>query len=153
MIAGGTSDSDEYMEKLKSLAKGDDRIIFTGFVQDRALQELYSNAYLYVLPSDLEGMPLSLLEAMSYGNICIVSDIPECVEVVENRAVIFRKADVEDLRERLQAACDRPEKVMKLKAEAADYICEKYSWDDTVECTLAVYRGERKQMQEGMCVR
>ena len=56
---------------------------------------MYSNAYIYTLPSDLEGMPLSLLEAMSYGNCCLVSDIPECAEVVEDRALIFRKSDVD----------------------------------------------------------
>ena len=67
------------------LAKGDDRILFTGFVQGAMLEELYSNAYIYTLPSDLEGMPLSLLEAMSYGNCCLVSDIPECAEVVEDK--------------------------------------------------------------------
>ena len=67
VIAGGSSDTDSFMEELKELAKGDDRILFTGFVQGAMLDELYSNAYIYTLPSDLEGMPLSLLEAMSYG--------------------------------------------------------------------------------------
>ena len=80
VIAGGSSDTDSFMEELKELAKGDDRILFTGFVQGAMLDELYSNAYIYTLPSDLEGMPLSLLEAMSYGNCCLVSDIPECAE-------------------------------------------------------------------------
>ena len=70
---------------------GDDRIIFTGFVAGQALEELYSNAYLYLLPSDLEGMPLSLLEAMSYGNCCVVSDIAECSEVVEGQGCHFPK--------------------------------------------------------------
>ena len=65
-----------------------------GFVQGAMLDELYSNAYIYTLPSDLEGMPLSLLEAMSYGNCCLVSDIPECAEVVEDKALIFKKSDV-----------------------------------------------------------
>lgn len=78
------------MEELKELAKGDDRILFTGFVQGAMLDELYSNAYIYTLPSDLEGMPLSLLEAMSYGNCCLVSDIPECAEVVEDKALISK---------------------------------------------------------------
>ena len=73
--------------------------IFTGFVQGQMLDELYSNAYIYTLPSDLEGMPLSLLEAMSYGNCCLVSDIPECAEVVEDKALIFKKSDVDELRE------------------------------------------------------
>ena len=86
VIAGGSSDTDSFMEELKELAKGDDRILFTGFVQGAMLDELYSNAYIYTLPSDLEGMPLSLLEAMSYGNCCLVSDIPECAEVVEDKA-------------------------------------------------------------------
>ena len=88
VIAGGSSDTDSFMEELKDLAKGDDRILFTGFVQGAMLDELYSNAYIYTLPSDLEGMPLSLLEAMSYGNCCLVSDIPECAEVVEDGDVM-----------------------------------------------------------------
>ena len=108
------SDTDSFMEELKELAKDDDRIIFTGFVQGVLLDELYSNAYIYTLPSDLEGMPLSLLEAMSYGNCCLVSDIPECTEVVENKALIFKKSDVDDLQEKLQKACDHPETVMKM---------------------------------------
>ena len=142
VIAGGSSDTDSFTKELKNLAKGDDRIIFTGFVQEQILGELYSNAYMYTLPSDLEGMPLSLLEAMSYGNCCLVSDIPECSEVVEDKALIFKKSDVEDLKEKLQDACDHPEKVMELKKQAADFICEKYNWDDVVEKTMKLYRGK-----------
>ena len=140
VIAGGSSDTDSFMEELKELAKGDDRILFTGFVQGAMLDELYSNAYIYTLPSDLEGMPLSLLEAMSYGNCCLVSDIPECAEVVEDKALIFKKSNVEDLREKLQDACDHPELVMKMKNQAADFICEKYNWDDVVKETMKLYR-------------
>ena len=140
VIAGGSSDTDSFMEELKELAKGDDQILFTGFVQGAMLDELYSNAYIYTLPSDLEGMPLSLLEAMSYGNCCLVSDIPECAEVVEDKALIFKKSDVEDLREKLQDACDHPEMVMKMKNQAADFICEKYNWDEVVKETMKLYR-------------
>ena len=96
VIAGGSSDTDSFMKELKELAKDDKRIIFTGFVQGQMLEELYSNAYIYTLPSDLEGMPLSLLEAMSYGNCCLVSDIQECTEVVEDKALIFKKSNVQD---------------------------------------------------------
>ena len=140
VIAGGSSDTDSFMKELKELAKDDKRIIFTGFVQGQMLEELYSNAYIYTLPSDLEGMPLSLLEAMSYGNCCLVSDIPECAEVVEDKALIFKKSDVEDLREKLQDACDHPEMVMKMKKQAADFICEKYNWDEVVKETMKLYR-------------
>lgn len=142
VIAGGSSDTDSFERELKDLAKNDERIIFTGFVQGSLLDELYSNAYIYTLPSDLEGMPLSLLEAMSYGNCCLVSDIPECTEVVEDKALIFKKSDVSDLWEKLQDACNHPENVMELKKEAADFICKKYDWDDVVEKTLNLYRRE-----------
>ena len=140
VIAGGSSDTDSFMEELKELARGDDRIFFTGFVQGAMLDELYSNAYIYTLPSDLEGMPLSLLEAMSYGNCCLVSDIPECTEVVEDKALIFKKADVQDLQEKLQDACDHPEKVDEHKEQAADFICKKYNWDEVVKETMKLYR-------------
>ena len=140
VIAGGSSDTDSFMAELKELAKGDDRILFTGFVQGAMLDELYSNAYIYTLPSDLEGMPLSLLEAMSYGNCCLVSDISECAEVVEDKALIFKKADVLDLQEKLQDVCDHPEKVAVYKKQAADFICKKYNWDEVVKQTMKLYR-------------
>ena len=140
VIAGGSSDTDSFTEELKELAKDDKRIILTGFVQGKMLDELYSNAYIYTLPSDLEGMPLSLLEAMSYGNCCLVSNISECAEVVENKALIFKKSDVKDLQKKLQDACDCPEKVVEMKKQAADFICEKYNWDDIVEETMKLYR-------------
>lgn len=140
VIAGGSSDTDEFANELKELAKGDARILFTGFVQGQELEELYSNAYIYTLPSDLEGMPLSLLEAMSYGNCCLVSDIDECTEVVENKALIFKKSDVNDLKKTLQEVCVRADAVETLKRQAADFICNKYNWDEIVQETLELYR-------------
>lgn len=140
VIAGGSSDTDDFMQELMKRAKGDSRIIFTGFVQGQMLEELYSNAYLYTLPSDLEGMPLSLLEAMSYGNCCVVSDIVECTEVVEDKAVIFKKSNVEDLRDKLQELCDNPEIVKSYALKSADFICKKYNWDDVVKHTLILYK-------------
>jgi glycosyltransferase involved in cell wall biosynthesis len=138
VIAGGSSDTTDYMESLKEIAE--ENVIFTGFQQGQILEELYSNAYIYCLPSDLEGMPLSLLEAMSYGNCCLTSDIPECAEVVEDKAVIFKKADVTDLQEQLQKLCNEPEVVQKYKDGASDFICKKYNWDDVVARTLQLYR-------------
>ena len=142
VIAGGSSDTDEFTNELKELTKDDERIIFTGFVQGQELEELYSNAYIYTLPSDLEGMPLSLLEAMSYGNCCLVSDIAECAEVVEDKALLFQKSNIEDLKDTLQDASNHPEKVQNLKQQASDFICDKYNWDDIVQETLSLYGGE-----------
>ena len=144
VIAGGASDTEEFMNELMEMAKDDNRIIFTGFVQGRTLEELYSNAYVYTLPSDLEGMPLSLLEAMSYGNCCLTSDIDECAEVVEDKAVIFKKSNVEDLQTKLQYVCDNKDEVEKLKKQASNFICSKYNWYKIVQETLKLYRGNKQ---------
>ena len=145
VIAGGSSDTDAFATELKELAKEDERILFTGFVQGAELDELYSNAYVYSLPSDLEGMPLSLLEAMSYGNCCLVSDIEECTSVVSDKALIFRKSDVNDLKEKLQYACDHMEAVQKMKEKAANYICKRYDWDNVTDRTLRLYRNQKAE--------
>ena len=141
VIAGGSSDSDAFMQEITRLAADDHRIRFTGFVQGQILAELYSNAYVYCLPSDLEGMPLSLLEAMSYGNCCLTSDIAECADVVEDKAVLFEKGNIVALQKKLEELCQHPEQVEQYKKEAADFICEKYNWDTVVQQTLGVYRG------------
>ena len=140
VIAGGSSDTDTFAQELKAQAAGDERIIFTGFVQGRVLEELYSNAYVYTLPSDLEGMPLSLLEAMSYGNCCVVSDIPECSEVVEDHGCTFPRGDSAALAQVLQNLADSPETVDAYRSRACDFICGKYNWDRIVHQTLELYR-------------
>jgi glycosyltransferase involved in cell wall biosynthesis len=141
VIAGGSSHTSDYVSQVKELAKGDERIIFTDFVQGEALEELYSNAYIYCLPSDLEGMPLSLLEAMSYGNCCLTSDIPECTEVCQNNAVYFEKGNEKDLQEKLQMLLDNKSVTDNYKQNACEYICNKFNWDDIVSQTIELYKG------------
>lgn len=139
VIAGGSSDAQGYEKELRELAGDNSDIIFTGFVQGKPLCELYSNAYVYVLPSDLEGMPLSLLEAMSYGNCCLTSDIPECSTVIGQNGLTFKKGSVEDLKEKLRYICQNEAEVSEYKEKAADYVCGKYSWDDVASRTLQLY--------------
>ena len=139
VIAGGSGDTDFYFQELKEKAKDDNRIIFTGFVQGKELEELYSNVYIYCLPSDLEGMPLSLLEAMSYGNCCLTSDIPECATVIEDKGVTFKKSDIKDLEKQLQNLCDNSNQIKQYQKQAQQYILKKYNWDDVVEKTLQLY--------------
>lgn len=140
VIAGGASDTDEFVQELRELAEDDPRIIFTGFIQGKTLNELFSNAYVYVLPSDLEGMPISLLEAMSYGNCCLTSDIPECTGVIDDYGVTFKRGDVSDLRDKLKLLSDSPETVNRYKDTTADFICKKFDWDKITQQTLALYR-------------
>lgn len=141
VIAGGASNTESFMAQVKRQAIADSRILFTGFVDGRELEELYSNAYLYCLPSELEGMPLSLLEAMSYGNCCVTSDIPECTEVGGNYTVSFHRGSAEELRETLQKLSDNPVLVSKHKLGVRNYICNRYGWDDVVQRTLKLYLG------------
>lgn len=138
VIAGGSSDTEEFTKEL--MEASDKNVIFTGFVDGKLREELFSNSYIYVLPSDLEGMPLSLLEAMSYGNCCLVSSIDECMEVVEDKAVVFQKSDIAHLKEKLQLLCEDAELVGKYKNGAADFICTKYNWDETSSETIKLYR-------------
>ena len=140
VIAGGASHTSDYFNEVKECANGRDDIIFTDFVQGEVLEELYSNAYIYVLPSDLEGMPLSLLEAMSYSNCCLTSDIAECTEVCEENAVYFKKSDKEDLENKLRFLLENENIVEEYKEKAQDYICRKYNWDDITEKTLSLYK-------------
>lgn len=142
VIAGSESDTSAFVRKMKELAAGDERIIFTGFVQGQLQEELYSNAFVYVLPSDLEGMPLSLLEAMSYGNCCLVSDIEECASVVEGNGVTFQQGNVDDLRQKLVMLCKDEILVERYRAVSASFVCAKYNWDDVTKRTLALYRSE-----------
>ena len=140
VIAGAASDTEEYYQNLIIKAKNNKSIIFTGFVQGRELEELYSNAYIYCLPSDLEGMPLSLLEAMSYGNCCLTSNISECSEVIQNMGVTFEKSNIKSLASVLQNLCSKNIEVKKYKKNAQDYILKKYSWDEIVKNTLELYK-------------
>ena len=139
VIAGGASHTNEYLEKIKEIVKDDNRIIMTGFVQGQELEELYSNCYLYCLPSDIEGMPLSLLEAMSYGNKCLVSNIEENIQVVEDKAVTFEKGNVQDLKEKLENMLSSND-LLEKREEISDYILQKYNWVDVVNKTLDLYK-------------
>lgn len=140
VIAGGNSQAVEYMDMIHKMAAKDDRIIMTDFVQGQMLEELYSNAYAYVLPSDVEGMALTLLEAMSYGNCCLVSDISENTEVTQDKALAFHKGDVTDLKRQLEYILANPEKVKEYAKQSTDFICGKYNWDEVVDKTIACYR-------------
>lgn len=142
VIAGGSESNKDYYNQLLALAEGDERIIFTGYVYGQEVQELYSNAYIFALPSNLEGMANALLEAMSYGNCCLISDIPENTEVVHDKALSFEKGNETDLQKKLQMLLDDENLVRKYKKEAAPYILDRYNWDIVVDQMLRVYAGD-----------
>ncbi|MBE5801568.1 MAG: glycosyltransferase family 4 protein [Clostridiales bacterium] len=140
VIAGGSSDTDGYVRKLKQMAEGNPNIIFTNFVQGQMLDELYSNAYLYVLPSDLEGMPLSLLEALSFGNCCLVSDIPENADLVQGCGFTFQTGDTDSLAGKLDELLQDPSKVEQCRQAVSKHLNAMEGWDDVTNRTLQVYQ-------------
>ena len=140
VIVGGTSDTDDYVKQLYEMAGNNPSILFAGFQQGQILEELYSNAFLYVLPSDLEGMPLTLLEAMNYGCCCVTSDIGECADVMNGSGITFPRGSAEALREALQDLCDHPEKAEAHRAKAREVVASKYTWQEITAQTHELYR-------------
>ncbi len=138
VIAGGSSHSDEYLERIKSIVEQDKRIIMTGFVDGREREELFSNCIAYILPSDVEGMPLSLLEAMSYARKCIVSNIPEIVEVINEYGYIFEKSNSKSLLEQLQIIL-QTEDDCKDPGHCPHYNLSCFNWDNITEKHKKVY--------------
>ncbi len=137
IIAGGTSFSTDYVEKLHEM--GDERTRFLGYVYGDVLDELYSNARVFVLPSDIEGLPIALLEAMSFGNCCLTSDIPENLEVIGDCGATFRKGDVDDLAGKLQRLLGNSESCHAMGDRARRHVLETYDWDGVTLHTEAVY--------------
>lgn len=142
VVAGGGSDTSEYERQLHEQAKSDSRVLFTGFVTGEPLAELFSNAYCYVLPSDVEGMPMSLLEAMAYGRACITSDIPECADVLAGTGVTFQKGDATAMRESLIGLLEDSDRVREFGDKAKKRVTDNFGWGSVVGRTLAVYSGD-----------
>jgi glycosyltransferase involved in cell wall biosynthesis len=137
IVAGGTSFSTDYVESLH--AKSGDRVRFLGYVYGDVLDELYSNARIFVLPSDIEGLPIALLEAMSFGNCCLTSDIPENIEVVGDCGATFRRGDVDDLTERLRQLLSNPDRCHAMGDRARRHVLETYDWEGVTLHTEAIY--------------
>ena len=144
VIAGGASHTNDFYNEIKQKASENSRIIMTGFVQGEELQELFSNTYLYCLPSDVEGMPISLLEAMSYGKNCLISNIDESTQVCGEYATVFKKGKLDDLKDKLEECLEG-----KNRFESniiSDYIINKYDWDEVVEKTIEKYNEMEKKI-------
>lgn len=138
VIAGGAPHVDAYAANLQKMASRD--IIFTGFIKGDPLTELYSNAYVYVHPSALEGLSMSLLEAMSFGKCVLVSDIPENKEVVGNYGIYFRNKNAEDLTHKLKFLIEHRDTVKQSGTEIRKYVLDNYAWQKIVDQIDKVYR-------------
>jgi glycosyltransferase involved in cell wall biosynthesis len=140
VIAGSSGHTDRYVAELRALASGNPNVLFTGFVSGQLLAELFSNAYLYVLPSEIEGLSVSLLEAMSYGLCVVTSDIPENVVVTEGDCGhSFHSGDSRDLAQRLSILLNDEPAVLSTGRKARLHVGTTYSWERVTDLTEAVY--------------
>jgi len=137
VIAGGSNYADPYAEALKQHAS--QNVIFTGYVRGKLLRELYSNAYLFVQPSDIEGMPMSLLEALSCGRCALASDIPGNLEALGGEGFTFRAGDVDDLSAKLDFLLAHPDVVAAQHSSTLEYVRRERTWDKTVDALESVY--------------
>lgn len=141
VIAGDTQRATEYVKYVFELAGGDRRILFPGFVDGRLLEELFSHCYIYAHPSEAEGLSLSILEAMSYGNCCLVSDIPANLEAIGDAGFHFADKNVDDLAARLRWLINNPAEVQTVNAGARERIRQYYSWESISEQIEKLYLG------------
>ena len=136
-LAGGSSYSSGYIDEVRRLATDD--VVFLGSVDRNVMRELFSNCYAYVLPSMMEGLSVSLLEAVSYGCCIVVTDITENVEVVGDSALVFPPGDVAALRARLASIIDDPELAAQYRTRALQRASTQPDWDEVARRTEAFY--------------
>jgi len=141
VIAGGSSQTDKYYDELINEYNSNKNIIFTGEVRGNEVNELYTHAKSYILPSDIEGLPISLLEALSCGILCVVSNIEENMNVIEadgKYGYSFEAANIGDLKVKLekvmsgQVALD----LVSVKKE----ILDKYNWNKVESDLVKIYK-------------
>jgi glycosyltransferase involved in cell wall biosynthesis len=140
VIAGGSSYTDKYVQRLHELAAGDKRIIFTGAQTGRTLAELFSNAYLFVQPSESEGLSIALLEAMAYGKATLVSDIPANREAISYTGYTFKNKNVADLIGKLNGLLRNPDLVREMGEMQKKRVLKEYNWETILEKTQNIYQ-------------
>ncbi len=140
VIVGTHADTEEYEKFLKHLAEGRSNIIMAGERTGQAMESLYSHAYLYVQPSEQEGLSLALLEAMGHGLLPLVSDIEPHKEAVANTGAYFPVKDIEGLKKELAYFINKSDEVAVLGRAAQERVREHYSWEAVAKKTIEVYR-------------
>ena len=138
VIVGAADHEDNYSAMLKAKVKLNSNIKLTGFLKGQPLHELYSHAGLFVIPSYHEGLPIVLLEALSYGLSCIASDIPANRNIELNDERYFRVGDIKSISEKIQEFINKPFGEQQ-RMEQINNIDMKYNWERIAEETLKLF--------------
>ncbi|MFH1313616.1 MAG: glycosyltransferase family 4 protein [Candidatus Eisenbacteria bacterium] len=140
VIAGDVDPGDglaDYVADLRAMA--DSRTQFLGWVYEDLLDELYTNAFLFVLPSETEGLSVSLIEAINFGCGVLVSDIPENLDALKDYGFSFKNMDVADLTRTLQHLVDNPALVLAKRDKGREYVRQRYGIGPVVDSLERVY--------------
>lgn len=142
VIAGGSSATDDYAREIKEMSKKDPEIIFPGYVTGKLKEELLSNALLFVLPSYLEGLPIVLLEAKSYGICCLASNISPHREAIKDgwTGALFGSNSLSDLEQKLKLLIDDPRNSERIGNRAREEMKGRPSWDEVAKMIAEVYQ-------------
>ena len=143
VIVGDGYYTDEYVASLHTQAKGNPNIIFTGFQSGEALSELFSNAHLMIHPSDNEGLPINVLEGMSYGLPILLSDIPEHMELITDQQFLFSWGNVDDLTVEVERIMRMPKEILEKSAQRnRNQIKQSFTWNIVSQNIVKLYEQE-----------
>ena len=148
-IIGGSAFTDSYVEQLHAQARGDSSIVLTGFQRGDVLKALFAGAKFIVHPSTSEGLPIAILEAMSFGKAVIASDIPENMEVIAEYGVPFSTGDVKELSEKIIELASDEMQTASIGHAAREFVETEYHWDDIANATVELYE-KRLAIREGI---
>lgn len=140
VLAGGDSDTTEYISELLDLAEGNTDIVFAGELRGSFLAEMVRGAGIFVLPSDLEGLPLAMLEAMREGVPIVASNIPPHKQLIgSDRGILFDAGSIRSCKKALAQAIDQPDKLASMASKAQKHIKANYDWEKITTDNLSVY--------------
>jgi glycosyltransferase involved in cell wall biosynthesis len=139
VIVGDARFEEAYARRLRDLA--DDRVLFPGYISGGLLEELYAHCSFYVLPSTVEGLPISLIEAMSFSRPVLISDIPENLEVAGSLGLTFERENVQSLADGLAAMIGMKEEERRRRGGMArERVADCYTWDMITDNLEMLYR-------------
>ncbi len=141
VIVGDSAFTDGYVKELRRAAAGQSDILFTGYLKGKALHQMFANAYCIAHPSESEGLPIAVLEAMSFGKCVVASDIPENLEALGECGVKFKNGNARDLARSLEFVLRRPTLARAKGAESRRHVLAHYRWDEIAKGVNWVYGG------------
>lgn len=148
VLAGGASDTPSFRAQLVQMTQGNPQVTFTGEIHGQSVAEIVRGAGLFVLPSDVEGLPLVMLEAMRENIPVLASNIPPHQQLIgEDRGLLFQAGNLESCIQGLNQALSQPEQLAAMALQAQDYVKQNHSWDHIAFENLSLYAKIGKKLR------